>query len=217
MNDPMRSNEPPVSDPPLSQAVVGGADLDWLAFRYVSGEMTAEEHAAFEENLTESQPAREAVAAAVLLAQAVVLAEKSQPDSGRAKLVPASLTKRGPTWRWRLTWALVGGAVSLLLAWGLQFWRDSSRAQNVVGQYRPTGHEDLSALALQWTAAGGFDIGNADDGSPDRESEEPTIEGHAPFAIAADLFDDLAAPDWLLSAISSGEALPMPPMHNPDG
>ncbi len=219
MNDAMRSNEPPVSDPPLSQAVVGGADLDWLAFRYLSGEMTAEEHAAFEENLAESQPAREAVAAAVLLAQAVALTEKSWPDGTRAELVPARLAARGPTWRGRLGWALAGAAASLFIGWGLQLWRDSSRAPNLVAQNRPVNHEDLSALARQWTVAGDFDPENADDENADhRGVEDPMGEGQSLLVLAADLFDDLVAPDWLLSAVSSGEKLPMsPPMHNPDG
>ena len=219
MNDPMRSNEPPVSDPPLSQSVVGSADFDWLAFRYVSGEMTAEEHAAFEENLAESQPAREAVAAAVLLAQAVGLAEKSQADGARAELVPASHAARGPEWSGRLGWALAGAAASLFMAWGLQLWRDSSRAPNLVAHNRPADHEDLSALARQWTVAGGFEPENADDENADRRGAEvPLGEGQSPLAIAGDLFDDLAAPDWLLAAVSSGEQSPMaPPMHNPDG
>jgi hypothetical protein len=219
MNDPMRSNEPPVSDPPPSQAVDDGADLDWLAFRYVSGEMTAEEHAAFEENLAESQPAREAVAAAVLLAQAVGLAEKSQADGARAELVPASRSARGPTWRGRLGWALAGAAASLFIASGLQLWRDSSRAPHLVVQNCPVDHEDLSALARQWTVAGDFDPDDADDENADRRgAEDPMGEGQSPLAIAGDLFDDLVAPDWLLSAVSSGEQSPMsPPMHNPDG
>jgi hypothetical protein len=219
MSHIMRPNEPSANDPLPSQTVADGSDLDWLAFRYVAGEMTADELTAFEENLAESQPAREAVAAAVLLAQAVALAEKSQPHSGRAELVPASLTKRGPTWRWRLTWALSGAAASLLLAGGLQLWRDSIRAPNSVAQNRPADHEDLSALALQWTVAGDFDSESADDENAGRRgSEEPLGEGQPPLALAGDLFDDLAAPDWLLSAVSSGERLPMsPPMHNPDG
>ena len=53
------------------------SDLNWLAFRYIAGEMPDEELATFEQSLAESQPAREAVAAAVLLAQAVALAENT--------------------------------------------------------------------------------------------------------------------------------------------
>ncbi|MGL5097784.1 MAG: hypothetical protein ACRDD1_19520, partial [Planctomycetia bacterium] len=41
------------------------ADLDWSAFRYAAGEMTAGEEAAFEDRLTADQSAREAVATAV--------------------------------------------------------------------------------------------------------------------------------------------------------
>ena len=34
-------------------------------------------------------------------------------------------------------------------------------------------------------------------------------EGRSSSAIARDLFDDLAAPDWLLSAVRRSEAMPM--------
>lgn len=46
-------------------------ELDWLAFRYVAGEMTDAETLAWEERLATDQTAREAVAAAVELYQAV--------------------------------------------------------------------------------------------------------------------------------------------------
>lgn len=47
------------------------SDLDWLAFRYVAGEMTDAETLDWEERLATDQTAREAVAAAVELCQAV--------------------------------------------------------------------------------------------------------------------------------------------------
>ena len=46
-------------------------DLDWLAFRYISNEMTGAEAESFEQRLADDQSAREAVARAVDLSQAV--------------------------------------------------------------------------------------------------------------------------------------------------
>lgn len=56
------------------------SDRDWLAFRYIAGELSAEDVAAFEMELETSQPAREAVARAVELSQAVAIAESQQVE-----------------------------------------------------------------------------------------------------------------------------------------
>jgi hypothetical protein len=189
------------------------SDLNWLALRYVTGEMADAELAAFEETLADSQPAREAVAAAVLLAQAVVLAERTP-----ASVTTAGLTVGRPSWRGRLAWALVGAAASLLLAGGLQLWREARQAPNPVGHHQSAGVDDLSNLAIQWTAAGDFEFDVADNGGSERRDfDDSAAEGRGAFTIA-DLFEDLAAPDWLLTAVSSETRSPMAaPMQNPDG
>ncbi len=46
-------------------------DLAWLAFQYVAGELTSLEHEAFEQRLDHDQSAREAVAQAVALVEAL--------------------------------------------------------------------------------------------------------------------------------------------------
>ena len=43
------------------------AELEWLAFRYVAGEMSADEARALEQQLAGDQAAREAVSSAVAL------------------------------------------------------------------------------------------------------------------------------------------------------
>lgn len=67
-------------------------DLDWQAFLYVSGEMSADESQAFEMRLADDQAAREAVAAAVEIAtavsnaSAVCVAAAPVPDRRRRNL-----------------------------------------------------------------------------------------------------------------------------------
>jgi ferric-dicitrate binding protein FerR (iron transport regulator) len=56
------------------------SDRDWLAFRYIAGELSATEGAAFEAELESSQAAREAVARAVELSQVVTLAESQEVE-----------------------------------------------------------------------------------------------------------------------------------------
>lgn len=50
-------------------------DLDWLAFRYLAGELGPQEYDAFERRLADDQIAREAVASAMDLAQCTVAAQ----------------------------------------------------------------------------------------------------------------------------------------------
>ncbi len=50
-------------------------DLDWLAFRYLAGELGPQECGAFERRLAEDQMARESVASAMDLAQYTLAAQ----------------------------------------------------------------------------------------------------------------------------------------------
>ena len=110
-------------------------DLNWLAFRYVSGELTGEELAEFEE-CSGRKPAgtggggrcRAAGARSIALAG-------TKPDRRRMPTAIGSrqpILDRGPAWRWRLAWALVGRRGELALRLGAAIWRDSGRALNPV-------------------------------------------------------------------------------------
>ena len=80
--------------------------------------MTPDEVVEFEGLLGESQPAREAVAAAVVLSETVVVAAKGDAPNEESKPVHRPVG-RAMTWRQRLVWASIGAAASLVLAWGL--------------------------------------------------------------------------------------------------
>src|SRR5262245_14251679 len=84
-------------------------ELDWSAFRYLAGELTAAEAEAFEARLAAEQPAREALASAVELTQVVVAAESQS--------VHAVVTTRAlrSSWQTRLAWMAIGGVASLAL------------------------------------------------------------------------------------------------------
>src|SRR6185369_3058104 len=88
-------------------------DLDWLAFRYVSGELPADEAATFEELLAADQAAREAVASAVQVTQAVLAAIPAQ-------VATPVVSPRRNTWRERAAWMVLGATaacVLLFIAW----------------------------------------------------------------------------------------------------
>ncbi len=83
-------------------------ELDWSAFCYAASELTPAEAEAFERRLAAEQPAREALARAVELTQAVAAAETLEP-------VVVDHTGRS-LWGRRLAWMAVGSAASLLIA-----------------------------------------------------------------------------------------------------
>lgn len=92
-------------------------DVNWLAFRYVAGELDEAETQAFELLLETDQPAREAVAQAVMIARSVTMVA----DEGQAKqsesvcelTTPVSAAGRGSAWGW--VTALVVSAALLVL------------------------------------------------------------------------------------------------------
>lgn len=92
-------------------------DLNWLAFRYVAGELDEAESQAFELQLETNQPAREAVAQAVMLTRCVTMvADECQSNhdaSVSALATPVSVAGRGSAWGW--VTALVVSAALLVL------------------------------------------------------------------------------------------------------
>ncbi len=188
------------------------SDYHWLALKYVTGEMAGEDLASFESLLAESQPAREAVAAAVLLSQAVALAAGGSPPVEIDKPAPSGHGRRTVSLRQRLSWAIAGAAVSLLVAWGLQAWRSASQG-DAAARSRPAAQSELADLAGQWSAAA--DLGLPDsytaDGKPD--SEDVAADDRGSLAAGRDAAEELAAPDWLLAAVAA--IPPMPMEHEP--
>ena len=97
-------------------------ELDWLAFRYVAGEMTAQEASELELRLADDQEAREAVCRAVGLAQR--LADAGPPDADYTRSVRSArdpVTRGIMSFRGRVARAvgwMAAGAVAATLA----FW-----------------------------------------------------------------------------------------------
>ena len=81
-------------------------ELDWVAYNYVAGEMSAEESNQFEVRLATDQAAREAVAASVALLQAISLA-------GRDVTV-ASPRRNTLAWPIGVATAIAAGVVCIL-------------------------------------------------------------------------------------------------------
>src|SRR5690349_6967225 len=78
------------------------ADVNWLAFQYVNEELSAEDALHFEDRLAVDQSAREAVAEAMLLLQAI--------SAGARIAKPAQASR---SWYEHAGWAAVGAAACL--------------------------------------------------------------------------------------------------------
>jgi hypothetical protein len=91
-------------------------DLDWAAFRYVSGELVDADRLAFEDRLEHDQAAREAVAAAVELAGAIRLVGGEPPIVARRTRHP-------------LFWGLGAAIAAGLLLWLVPAWLATHHGQ----------------------------------------------------------------------------------------
>jgi hypothetical protein len=180
-------------------------DLDWLAFRYVAGELADVEAADFEQRLSVDQPAREAVAAAVDLSQCVIAAGRqstatnphpalSQRESDYARSVerprsPYSLRAAG--------WLAAGVAAMLLVMAMVESVRIERTAD-------PPLVRDSAASSREWSLAARW--------SDIRERAAEVWDEPAPWrdsnGVAArhdtsgdESTDELLSPDWLLAAL----------------
>lgn len=164
-------------------------ELDWQAFRYIAGEMNAVEQERFEELLGEDQPARDAVAAAVELAQASTLALSTASPS---LAWPPAWRKAEPSKRW-MGWVVgVAACLALVAAW-------------LALREAPVQSASLQseALALQWSEVREQQHELADvalaEPSPDNIISVDEAEPLDAWPLADD--DAAVAPEWMLAAV----------------
>ncbi|MFO0821003.1 MAG: hypothetical protein U1A77_23860 [Pirellulales bacterium] len=153
-----------------STATASQQSLDQLAFRYIANELTNDELQAFEERLATDQQAREAVAAAVELSQAIAFVESTRQSP--APPVPASTQGILPvtpplpadrrSWWPALGWMTVGSAACVAMILMADLW-----SRHEVG---PNGTD--RQLAMLWSETRGsaewFIPGEIDSQSPAR-------------------------------------------------
>lgn len=100
-------------------------DLDWLAFRYISGEMAANEADQFELLLADDQNARDAVVRAVELSQTILLSQTT-PQTAPIGFLSA-VTK---SWMQHLAWVSTSVAALLLVVLALNVNRTASVSES---------------------------------------------------------------------------------------
>lgn len=190
-------------------------ELDWLAFRYIAGELTAAERAAFESRLADDLAACEAVAAAVAMADGILAAQ-------RPLVVPVSK----PAGRSRFTrhagWLAGAAALSLLAILAIFAGRDGVSPSDDQTQLASAGDLPPTVLAETWNAtriaihqgpdAQGPDAVQPIEANSVAEAEaEPVASDDAAAtdeAAAPDGGEGLTAPEWLLAAVAASQEKP---------
>jgi hypothetical protein len=207
-------------------------DPGLLALRYVGDEMSPAERSDFEDLLADNQSAREAVAEAVQLFAAVPLAfdgsafessarvaastEPNREPQDTVQLRQPSLRRTSHIWR-RAGWVALGAAACLLVVVGFNSVRRSvvpnsqqSLLQDSLFGQAGSSDQAFTDLALQWTNIAPKTDSLAMEAIPedsnltscsDRNSatdadEEPPENDETASA------EELAAPNWLLAAVS---------------
>ena len=166
-----------MNEPGIARAL--DEELDWLAFCFVTGELSGDERSSFECRLSEDQSAREAVARAVELMQAISLAQTHED----AQPVLVTNGRRTTTWPRRLAWMSVGASAALVLvaAW-LQF--------DAIARLFSPPPVDRQELAEVWSRT--------------RETVRDIVQSE-PYEFSApvesDLSSDDAFPSWISAAV----------------
>ena len=184
-------------------------DLDWLAFRYVAGEMDADETAQFEGCLAEEQVAREAVAAAVILLQAVPLAAGDEQRTGQespATVVAAPQGEKVHSWRQRLAWAGVGAAASAAVLLATTGNHPTRHRSDRLAGVATAANSDVDNLAVTWSSL----ADDESDSPADASSDDATAPSTQPADVDAtgstqDIVEQLSAPGWLIAAVAPEE------------
>lgn len=167
----------------------GPADLEWLAFQYVSEELSAEVAAHFEDRLAVDQSAREAVAEAMLLWQTI---------AAGARIAEPARTSR--SWYEHAGWAAVGAAACLAVIVVLRSWPQPAP---IAARPQAAGVASTE-LALVWAQRDSYAAAEASDVVVD--------EDHGLAVDVREIDREFVVPAWMLEAVS-GAAEIKPPVN----
>lgn len=141
--------------------------LEWLAARYVLGELDAEETASFEERLGCDEAAACAVVAAVRLTEAIAVARPAHASDG-VLLVNRGTAERG---RGGYQWSMLATAVCLAIA-----------AVPLVAGRRPVAISEPAEIVWRWK---GMPLEHVVGSGLQVSLESPPAERLPPWLVAA--------------------------------
>jgi hypothetical protein len=185
-------------------------DVGWLAFQYVNDEMTADEAAAFEQRLADDQPAREAVAQAVLLTEALSC---SPLESAPTPATLQGASSRRPWWA-AAAWAACGAAACLAVMLGARSWQADEIQPPLAHSRNLLTNEELAlawansqiALLFQDQLLSGIEPSDLAAGWED----ELGLAGSEPSRTSGDLEPNVSVPAWMLEAVHGVQQTDVP-------
>ena len=190
---------------PNSQTWTPQDDLEWLAFRYISGELTDGELSDFETRLAEDQVAREAVARSVQMTHAVV--SLAEAETAGPVLVR-------PLFRWQRmhTWAASAVAVvAIITAFvaGTNYSDPNNRPEKTVSQTPAPQEKDsdniAESLVLAWVNSAEMDAEETVENGGFPRFEETAQAG--PTFLAAETEVVVEGDfDWVVAALDDTPA-----------
>ena len=170
-------------------------DLNWQALRYVASEMDPPERDGFERRLADSQAAREAVAEAVELTQAVKFVLQAEP------VTPAKSPASFGFSSWWLG-AAMGSAACLLIMLGIQQANKPERAAAHDPDSPAATSQDNGALAARWSEVRQRENNRWNALSVDDEIDDSLSSWDNEAAIDE---QPQAAPEWMMAAVSAAK------------
>jgi anti-sigma-K factor RskA len=166
-------------------------DLDWLAFCYVTGELSAAEATAFEERLAADDGACEAVARAMELNLAVAAvmddADAVRSSGGSPEFETISGTGEPPVLR-ALPSRWTSAALTLIAASAIAVAMFVAVGSSVLTGNKIAKRDGTDRLVAAW-AQGEAVRNEADDDNDGLDADD----------------DDLDPPDWMLAAVTAEE------------
>jgi hypothetical protein len=177
-------------------------ECNWIAFRYVSGEMTDEESRLYEQRLVDDEAACDAVARATELHEAVRFASN---DPIALRRSPQVIGRRHPA-----IWAAVAAACLVLAAVLLRRPFDHRPEQPIAStsENRPDSSDgEPASVSLAWAELQNMSA-HEDDSSAVPQwlgtTDSQFVTGEPGLTGAG--ITELEVPQWLLTAVSSGSA-----------
>ena len=175
------------------------ADPGFLAFQYIAGELTEAEAAAFEERLAVDQAAREAVARAVEVAQAVTVLGPLAPQAlpvGRPRRVEDGRTDSRSPRRAALVSVVAAAAVCVALAVAFNPVSGSQPAGDgqAENSERPAPRQNAARLVELWSDTDGLFV-------PDAAAFESLTSVWSDESSSSENGDSEFA--WMLTAVSA--------------
>lgn len=190
---------------------------DWIAFQYFAGELSEEAALGFEASLEVDQSARESLARAVTLTQAVALAESTMVEPTNECVEPCcpeQRTKVGvgpatPAWMAPAAWLAVAALACVAI---LVFENPPRTFLRLDSGNSPATHSsvagiDASELASRWVETAEVLVSTElfSEGAIDGDLEEPLLLEIPSMEADMDV-DRLEAPSWMMAALAGSVA-----------